>query len=562
MASGWLVNDTLTCIPGTITFWHNLLDWLPELVDKTNGYTNYINLANVIEEELLLKKPDYIIRNGTYFRRLNTYIPTISLIQDVRSNDNEQIDVINNSKIVVFNSEYVYEKYKPEIYNKEVSVKICPLGVDFNFFKPIKERHPDVLPNSIIFIGAANDYPKGFNIMLDIIIKMTDQNFCLIMKDNFSSDRLPEDVRRRVRIFNKVSREIVRLIINSCMIAICTSYEETQHLSGIEAAACNIPIVARAVGVYYDNREIENWGLIADDTNFIEKINYVINNKEKFSPRECFTKYNLDNCKNKWIDIISIITKKKLNDITILNELKTSCYDGNDIRACWIAEYLLDTDIVEFKNYARWSLQHFNMYKGFFKNIKLNKCINVLDAACGNGFNTKMLAYEMPNSKVYGIDLNKNVIELANKYNKHSRVEYMCTDLFDFNLDIKFEYIFFLEILEHIKSDQHYIIIDKLLGLLSKDGLLFISTPNELDNKDANTEHIGLMNRERTIEFINRYNKNFVNTEFYDNTKLETEDNIIQASIETYQQTSSGIGGILSAPNKSHFKLVLKSNIY
>ena len=61
---------------------------------------------------------------------------------------------------------------------------------------------------------------------------------------------------------------------------------------------------------YYDNKEIENWGLIADDTNFIEKINYVINNKEKFSPRECFTKYNLDNCKNKWIDIISIITKK------------------------------------------------------------------------------------------------------------------------------------------------------------------------------------------------------------------------------------------------------------
>ena len=47
MNSGWLVNDTLTCIPGTITFWHNLLEWFPELLDKTNGYTNYINLANI-----------------------------------------------------------------------------------------------------------------------------------------------------------------------------------------------------------------------------------------------------------------------------------------------------------------------------------------------------------------------------------------------------------------------------------------------------------------------------------------------------------------------------------
>lgn len=555
--SGWLVNDCLTCIPGTTTFWHNLLVWLPELQDKTNGYTDYSVLADRIEYELKSSRPSYIIRNGTYFRRIHTDVPTISLIQDVKSDDS-QLDIINNSNVVVFNTQYVYEKYRSRI-GSSVPIRICPLGVDFEFFQPSEERHPDVLPNSVLYIGAATNYPKGFNIMLDIIVKMPNQNFCLIMKDDFSIHQIPESARSRVRIFNRIPSTLVRVIINSCSLAVCTSYEETQHLSGIECAACNIPIVARAVGVYFDNKNSMDWGVIADDSNFIEKIDYVQKNLEVFHPRECFIKqYSLEQCKHNWNSIVSQITKQKLNDISILNELKSLCHDGNDGRACWIAEYLLDTDITEFKNYARWSLQHWNMYKGFLKHVTFKPCINILDAACGNGFNTKMLTYELPNSKIYGVDMNNNVINLSKKYNTYSNIEYSCGDLFNYNPDIKFEYIFFLEILEHIKAENHYNIIDKLLGLLTDDGLLFISTPNELDNKDATSEHIGLLNRERTLAFIDRYKNNFVHTEFYDNRKLETEDCIISEPIDTYQHSSWGVGSISSAPNKSHFKLVLK----
>ena len=87
---GWLVNDTLSCIHGVRTLWHNLLEWFPNLEDKTNGYTDYSILAEVIENDIgnTDKKPDYIIRNGTYFRKLNTHIKSIILIQD---------NVINNS---------------------------------------------------------------------------------------------------------------------------------------------------------------------------------------------------------------------------------------------------------------------------------------------------------------------------------------------------------------------------------------------------------------------------------------------------------------------------------
>jgi len=307
---GWLINDCLTCIPGTTTFWHNLLDWLPDLQDKTNGYTDYSVLAGRIEQELAQAavKPAYLIRNGTYFRRMNTDVPTISLIQDVTV-DARQLEVMNSSQMVVFNSKYVYDNYKSRLSDK-VPVRICPLGVDFDFFKPIGDRNPEVLPNSILFIGASTTYPKGFNVMMDIMNTMTDQNFCLIMKDSFSLSQVPDATRPRVRVFNRIPAHDVRTIINSCAVAVCPSFEETQHLSGIECAACNIPIVARAVGVYYDNRDSQEWGLLADNHTFVDRLRYVRDNLAKFRPRDCFIKhYSTDQCKKNWVDIVSTITE-------------------------------------------------------------------------------------------------------------------------------------------------------------------------------------------------------------------------------------------------------------
>jgi len=306
--NGWLVNDTISCIPGVKTFWHNLLEWFPKLTDKTNGYTDYSILANVIENDLLNSKivPYYIIRNGTYFRKINTPIKQVSLIQDIHINNHNQIDVINNSDVVVFNTTYVYNKYAGLINNSNIKIKICPLGVDFNFFKPIPERHLEVLPNSIIFIGDSSNYPKGFNIMLDIIRRMKSQNFVLIMKDNFLFNNLETmDVTNRVKIFNRVNTESVKLIINSCIAAVCTSYEETQHLSGIECGACNLPIIAREVGIYFDCKNDTRWGEIADDNTFVLKINYVLENINNYQPRKCFIeKYSTETCNNNWVSLI------------------------------------------------------------------------------------------------------------------------------------------------------------------------------------------------------------------------------------------------------------------
>jgi glycosyltransferase involved in cell wall biosynthesis len=305
MKKGWLVNDTLTCIPNTKTFWHDLLEWIPNLEDKCNGNTPFHILPFNIELDAKQNGfPDYIIRNATYFRQINLPIKTISLLQDLSPNNYEQINVCNNSDVVVFNSPYTQAHYLDKITTKTVMI---PLGVDFDKFKPLKTDYSlelGILPESILFIGAANDNPKGFDIMMEII-NNTNYNFCLVMKDGFTIDN------PRVKVFNRIDHDLLVKVINSCEQLVCTSRIETLHLAGVEAAACGLPLVTSNVGIYY-NKPSGSWGRNTysfDYKDFIREIEYVKNNKLDFNPREEFLDMGLstESCKKSWLDLINTI---------------------------------------------------------------------------------------------------------------------------------------------------------------------------------------------------------------------------------------------------------------
>lgn len=304
---GWLVNDCLTCIPNTRTFWHDLLCWFPKLEDKTFGYTDYSILADKIESIAKKNKPDYIIRNGSYFRKLNIDIPTFCLIQDTQNNS-MQTEVINSCTCVVFASAQTYKLYKDRISPK--NYRIIEQSSDFEFFKPIPERHHDILPNSIIFIGDSSYEKKGFHRVLSIIDNMPDFNFCLVMKDNTTIDIIPEKNRDRVKIFNRVDRNTVRLLINSSVCAICTSGNEEGHFAGIEIGACDVPMVTRPIGCYLDRIGDNSWGEFSRDDEFPDKIRYVVANKHLYSPRKYYSKeYTLERCREKWENLIKEFVK-------------------------------------------------------------------------------------------------------------------------------------------------------------------------------------------------------------------------------------------------------------
>ncbi len=304
---GWLINDCLTCIPDTRTLWHFLLDIFPNLIDKTGGYTAFHQLKYKVENELKKnKEPDFIIRNASYFPVLDSKAKTISILQDIRDNDQMQIEVCNKSDLVVCVSNYVREKYKNKITTR---IEVIPVGTDFLLFDEIKEKTDlcnelQILPNSIIFIGAANAYPKGFDILMDIVNK-TNYNFCFVMKDDWF------EKHPRIRIFNKVNHDKLKKIINACDISICTSKEETLHLAGVECAACNLPLISSNVGIYHEMQSGE-WGRLVRDNkseNFIKEIDFIFNNKNNFNPRNDFIKKELDlnSWKDKWIKIIDEI---------------------------------------------------------------------------------------------------------------------------------------------------------------------------------------------------------------------------------------------------------------
>jgi glycosyltransferase involved in cell wall biosynthesis len=278
-----------------------LLDWFPNLEDKCGGYTSYSVLAQKIES--IPERPDYIIRNASYFRKLNIDVPTFCLVQDTMNNP-MQTEVLNSSTCVVFASKQTYNLYKDRISPK--NVRVIEQSSDFNFFKPMSKKHPDVLPNSIIFIGDSSYEKKGFHRVLNLIELMPDFNFCLVMKDNTSIDVIPPNSRDRVRIFNKVDRSTVRLLINSSICAICTSGNEEGHFAGIEIGACDIPMVARPMGCYLDRKGDKTWGLISTDEDFPKSIRYVTNNLNLFSPRKYYSKeYTLERCREKWTNLIN-----------------------------------------------------------------------------------------------------------------------------------------------------------------------------------------------------------------------------------------------------------------
>jgi len=252
---------------------------------------------------MLLRFKQKAIRRTTLFampaifRPLRLDIPTVSLLQDPIV-DAQQIQVCKDSDLVITNSpytEHILRSYVPS-----ATSQMIPLGVDFDFFKPCPVKtQMDILPNSILFVGAANPF-KGFE-LLKQLIDTTNYNFCLVVKDDTTIEH------KRCRVYNRVGQEEIRDIYNSCSMLICLSSIETQHLATIEAGACGIPVVTTNVGINY-NYPSGPWGENVDSyapSKIREAINLVMNNLDKYNPRHILLDRGLHTpaCKKQWVKL-------------------------------------------------------------------------------------------------------------------------------------------------------------------------------------------------------------------------------------------------------------------
>ena len=129
----------------------------------------------------------------------------------------------------------------------------------------------------------------------------------------------------------------------------------------------------------------------------------------------------------------------------------------------------------------------------------------ILEIGCGKGYGTFLLAKNLPNSKVVGIDINKGVIEFGKETWTSKNLNFEVMNILDSdklkkigNKHGKFDVVICFEVLEHISPDNTVGFLDNIKYLVDTGGRLLLSTPNkQVYDIDAYTEdHINEMNYE------------------------------------------------------------------
>ncbi len=115
----------------------------------------------------------------------------------------------------------------------------------------------------------------------------------------------------------------------------------------------------------------------------------------------------------------------------------------------------------------------------------------VLDAACGSGYGTKMLAGTAEN--VTGIDISKEAIEYAGMLYKADNISYVIGTVSDLPFpDMSFDVVVSFETIEHIDRDTQILFLDEIKRVIKREGILIISTPNKAvyDERGTNRFHV------------------------------------------------------------------------
>lgn len=143
---------------------------------------------------------------------------------------------------------------------------------------------------------------------------------------------------------------------------------------------------------------------------------------------------------------------------------------------------IYDNDVF-FKGYS--SLRESGItYNDFVEQPAIKSAIpsfrgkKILDLGCGTGEFAKY-CIDKGASNVLGIDISKNMIEQANKDNKHEKIDYICTPIEDLELqNQKFDLIISSLAVHYI--EDYSALIEKVTSLLNKNGEFIFSTEHPI----------------------------------------------------------------------------------
>lgn len=163
---------------------------------------------------------------------------------------------------------------------------------------------------------------------------------------------------------------------------------------------------------------------------------------------------------------------------------------------------------------------------------RLVKDKDVLDAACGEGYGSNILAEQA--KSVVGIDIDKETVDRANqKYGVKKNLKYIQASIADLSIipDASKDVVVSFETIEHVSRETQNNFLKEIKRILKPDGFMIMSTPNKKEYTDRynfhNQFHVAEFYLEEFIEFLNR---EFKNVHLY-NQYLEVASFIDEANI-------------------------------
>lgn len=144
-------------------------------------------------------------------------------------------------------------------------------------------------------------------------------------------------------------------------------------------------------------------------------------------------------------------------------------------------------------------VHHNDIFIFFKKNLVnyLNKVESYLEVGAGHGLYISEAIDALKKGVNFDIvDLSPTSIDLAKKFIKNNKVNYILSDIFDYKPQKKYDFITMGEVLEHVENP--IALMEGVKSLLNEDGCLFMTTPANAPSID----HIYLFNNADEIREI------------------------------------------------------------
>lgn len=153
-------------------------------------------------------------------------------------------------------------------------------------------------------------------------------------------------------------------------------------------------------------------------------------------------------------------------------------------------------------------IEHFHRYSVIAEHVQ-DKV--VLDAACGTGYGSGMLAQYA--AHVYGLDISAEAIAYANENYSQENITFIQGGIEKLPFeDNTFDIVVSFETIEHVITEVQDVFLKEIKRVLKPTGFLVMSTPN----KKTFTDERGLLTKFHFREFYKREFNSFLKREFSD----------------------------------------------